>query len=79
MTNFNQIKNVSVSQTIQSAGTSSFEEGNKDYIHRIYLLLNDDSSLRLMKIKSRQEIPDKISQITDFIQHLIKPKAESLT
>jgi len=69
---YKEINNVVVSKTVQSSGTSPFEDGNKDFIYRIYLLLNNDHSYRLIKIKTRKEIPEKINGIIEFIQQLIK-------
>ncbi len=70
---YNEIKDVSISVTSQYAGTSPFEEGNKDITYRIYLELGGDKVIRLLKIKSRKDISEDIKKLTDFVQNLINP------
>lgn len=70
---YKEIKSVSVSMTSQSAGTSPFEEGNREIIYRIYLELREGRPIRLLKIKSRKEIPSEINELTDLANRLLSP------
>ncbi len=70
---YNEIKDVSVSVTTLSAGTSPFEEGNKDIIYRVYLEIGEDRVMRLLKLKSRKDIAEDIKTLTDYIHKKISP------
>ena len=70
---YDDIKNVSVSTTSQSAGVSPFEEGNKDIIYRVYIELGGNRAIRLLKLKSRKEMSEDIKKITEYILYRMRP------
>jgi hypothetical protein len=66
-----EIDSLHVFERVEQSHTSSFEEGNQDFVYAIYLRTTSGSDIKIMEIRSRQPQSEKVVELVKYLELVV--------